>query len=93
MAEIALGVEVAEDELVLEAVHDLGDAERNLAEDEVLAAPRGRVVEEDAVACKDVVRLTVVLDDPVRVQLPWARENIENSACRGQARMPYSLPR
>ena len=69
VAPVALGVEVAEEELGLEAGLDAGEAAGDLAGDEGLAAQGGLVVEEDAVAGVDTVGLAVVDADPVGVHL------------------------
>src|SRR5688572_15409898 len=63
---VALGVEVAEEELLLEAELDAGGSAGDLAGDEGLAAAGGFVVEEDAIAGVHAVRLAVVDGLPVR---------------------------
>ena len=69
MAPVALGVQVAEEELGLQAHLDARQAARDLAGDERLAAQRGLVVEEDAVAGIHAIGLAVVDHDPVAVHL------------------------
>lgn len=61
--------EVAEEDLGLQADLDAADGARDLARDEVLAAARGLVVEEHAVAGEDAVGLAVVDGVPVRGDL------------------------
>src|ERR1035438_10497511 len=60
IAPIAPGFEVAEVELVLDTVLDLGDGAGNLAGDEGLAAARGLVVEENAAVGVEAVALAVI---------------------------------
>ncbi len=48
---------------------DLGDRPRDLAGHEVLTTARALVIEEDAVAGMHAVRLAVVDNDPVGIQL------------------------
>jgi hypothetical protein len=69
VAPVALGVEVAEVEGVLQAEFDAREGAGDLASDEGLATGRGFVVEQDAVAGVDTVGLTVVDGDPVGVEL------------------------
>ena len=77
VAPVALRVEVAEAELVLQAVLDRADGARDLARDERLAAARRLVVEEDPVDGVHAVGLAVVdASMPVAVDL---------------ARTPYGL--
>src|SRR5690606_11625107 len=68
-APVALGVEVAEVELVLEAQLDARGGPRDLAGHEGLAAAGALVVEEDAVRREHPVGLAVVLRDVERVGL------------------------
>ncbi len=68
-APVALGVEVAQVELVLEAELDAGGGPGDLAGDEGLAAPGRLVVEEDAVAGVEPVGLPVVDRLPEGVHL------------------------
>ena len=69
VAPVAEGVEVAEVELVLQALGDAGGGEGDLAGDEGLAAALALVVEEDAVAAEHAVGVAVLLDDPEAVLL------------------------
>ena len=69
MSPVALRVEVAEVELLLQPVLDAADGARDLARDERLAAALGLVVEEDAVTREHAVGLAVVLRDVERVGL------------------------
>ena len=66
---VALGVEVAHDELLLQPFLDPGGAEGHLAGDERLAAARALVVEQDARAGEEAVGLAVVDRLPVGVEL------------------------
>ncbi len=50
MAPVALGLEIAEIERILETGLDAGDAARDLARHEGLAADRALMIEQDAVA-------------------------------------------
>jgi hypothetical protein len=68
-APVALGVEVAEEDLVLPAQLDRGDGAGDLARDEGFAAPGGLVVEENPVAGVHPVGLAVVHRDPVGIDL------------------------
>src|SRR5277367_898475 len=65
VAPVALGVEVAEEEVLLEAALDAGDGASDLAGDEGLAAAGALVVEEDAVAGMEVVAFAVIDGGPV----------------------------
>ena len=69
VAPVALGVDVAEEERLLQADLDAGEAAGDLAGDEGLAAQGALVVEEDSVAGEDAVGLTVVDADPEGVHL------------------------
>src|SRR5712692_4607779 len=69
MAPVALRVEVAEEEALLQPQLDARQRARDLARDEGLAAHRALVVEEDPVAGVHAVGLAVVHRDPVRVEL------------------------
>jgi len=69
VAPVPLGVEVSDVELFRFIRQDQRDRLGDLAGDEVLAAPRGLVVEEDPVRGKEVVALAVVPDHPVGVDL------------------------
>ncbi len=69
VAPVALGVEVAEVEILLQADLDAGEAAGDLAGDEGLAAQGRLVIEEDAVAGVDAVGLAIVDADPVGVHL------------------------
>src|SRR4030067_3832682 len=66
-APVALGVEVAEEELFLLAQLDADGALGDLASDELGAATGRLVVEEDAAAGEDAVALAVVDGDVVAV--------------------------
>src|SRR5256885_825677 len=81
VAPVAPRVEVAEVQAILHSEFDAGEAARDLARDEDLAADRRFVVEEDAVAGIEAVGLAVVDRDPVRVELRHAvgRARIEGS--------------
>ena len=68
-APVALGVEVAQVQLLLQPQLDARRRAGDLAGDERLAAPLGLVVEEDAVGCEQAVRLAVVDGHPVGVHL------------------------
>eukprot|EP00966_Prymnesium_polylepis_P211396 4895600-Prymnesium_polylepis.1 len=65
VAPVALGVDVAHEELVLQPLVDARDRTRHLSRDERGPSARRLVVEEDAVGRVDAVRLAVVDDDPV----------------------------
>mmetsp|Transcript_31586 Transcript_31586/g.82523 ORF Transcript_31586/g.82523 Transcript_31586/m.82523 type:complete len:204 (+) Transcript_31586:1001-1612(+) len=69
VAPVALGVDVAHEELVLQPLVDARDRTRHLSRDERGPSARRLVVEEDAVGRVDAVRLAVVDDDPVGVLL------------------------
>ncbi|GBH23845.1 hypothetical protein BvRS1_08940 [Burkholderia vietnamiensis] len=68
-APVAFRVEVAELELVRVAERDLRDGVGDLARDELAAAQRRFVIEQDAAAAEQPVRLAIVDRHPVRVQL------------------------
>src|SRR5215831_15166062 len=72
MAPVTLGLEIAEIDRVLQPRLDAGNAARDLAGDESLAADRALVVEQDAVAGEHAVGLAIVHGDPVAVQLRHA---------------------
>ncbi len=69
MAPVALGVEVAEEERLLQADLDAREAAGDLAGDEGLAAQGRLVIEEDAVAGVHAVGLAIIHTDPEGVQL------------------------
>jgi hypothetical protein len=69
MAPVALGLEIAEIDRILESGLDAGDAARDLARHESFAADRTLMVEQDAVRGKHAVGLAVVHRDPVAVEL------------------------
>ena len=69
VAPVAQGIDVAEKQAGLEALGDVGDGAGDLAGDEGLAAARGLVVEEDAVAGIHAVGFAVVHGDPVGIHL------------------------
>ena len=60
MAPVALGVQIAKTQLLALAGQDLGDADGDLAGDELETAPLGFVVEQDAVTGMRAVGLAVV---------------------------------
>ena len=66
-APVALGVEIAEVEFLLQAFFDAGGCAGDFSGDECFAAAGGFVVEEDAVAGVDVVGFAVVYGLPVAV--------------------------
>ena len=69
MAPVALGVEIAEIELVLEAEMDRRDGARDLAGDEGLGPRRAFVVEEDAVRGMHAIGFAVIDRDPIGIEL------------------------
>src|SRR5260370_39889600 len=69
VAPIAFCLEVSEIKRVFQAGLDAGDAARNLARHESLAADRAFMVEQDAVRGIDAVGLAVVHRDPIAVEL------------------------
>ena len=66
---VAKTVQVAQIQLVLEALGDSGGGKGNLARHEGLATAFALVVEQDAVAAEHIVTLTVVLHNPEAVKL------------------------
>src|SRR5207253_1274527 len=66
---VALGVEVTEEDLLVEAVLDACRRARDLARDERNAAARALVVEQDAARDEQAVRIAVVLAELVREHL------------------------
>src|SRR5487761_714548 len=66
---IALGVDIAEKEPLLQPALDRGDCPRDLSGDEGLAAHRRLVVEQDAVRGVQAVGLAVIHRDPVGIEL------------------------
>jgi hypothetical protein len=66
---VALGVEIAEVQLLLQAHFDARGSARDLARDEGLPAARGFVVEQDAVAGVHAVGLAEIHRHPVGVHL------------------------
>ncbi len=72
MAPVAQGVEIAEEQLALQAMGDRRDGAGDLAGDEGLAADRALVVEQDAVRGMNAVGLAIVHRDPVGVELGGA---------------------
>ena len=68
-APIALGIEVAQEELLLQPFLDASGGTRDLAGHERLAAPRTLVIEQDAVADKEAVSLTIIDGVPVGGEL------------------------
>ena len=81
VAPVAFGAEVAEEELLLKADLDAGEAASDLAGDECLAAEGRLVVEEDAVAGVDAVGFAVVDADPVGIHFCYGvrRTRVERS--------------
>src|SRR5882757_2754814 len=69
MAPVALGFEIAKKDRFLEPGLDAGDAARDLARHESLAADRAFMVEQNAVGGEHAIGLAVVHRDPVAVQL------------------------
>src|SRR6202008_341358 len=69
VAPIALRLEVSEIERILKAGLDAGDAARDLARHEGLAADRAFMIEQDAVGSEHAIGLAVVHRDPVAVKL------------------------
>ena len=69
VAPVAPGVEVPEQQPVLQPQGDAAGGAGDLARDERLAAARALVVEEDPAAGEQAVRLAVVHRDPVGVEL------------------------
>src|SRR5574344_703266 len=69
IAPVAQGIDVAHVELVLKAHLDAPDGARDLARHKGLAAARRLVVEKNAVRGEHSVRLAVVADSPVAVEL------------------------
>ena len=82
VAPVALGVEVAEHDLVLQPELDAGDRVGDLAGHELEPAARALVVEEDAAAGVQPVALAVVDDDVVPEHLGAAvrRPRVERRA-------------
>ncbi len=72
VAPVALGVEIAQRQLVVELVGDARHPVGHLARDELEAAARGLVVEQDARRGVQPVALAVVDGDPVAVDLRHA---------------------
>ncbi len=72
MAPVALGIEIADEQLVLLAGLDRRHRAGDLARDEGLAADRALVIEQDAVRGMDAVGLAVVHRDPIGVELGGA---------------------
>ena len=68
-APIALGVEVAHDEFLLQAFLDARGSQGDLAGHERLAAPRAFVVEQDSGAGKEAVSFAIIDRLPVGVKL------------------------
>ncbi len=69
MAPVTLGIQVAEEEFFLQAELDAGDGPGDLAGDKCFAADGRFMVEQNAVAGKDIVSFPVVDRDPVGVDL------------------------
>src|SRR6266404_2077992 len=69
MAPIASRPEISEIERVFQSRLDAGDAARDLARHESLAADRAFMIEQDAVGGEHAVGLAVVHRDPVAVEL------------------------
>ena len=87
VAPVAPGIEVAEEQAGLRTQHHVRQRPGDLAGDEGLAADRALVVEEDAAAGEEVVRLAVVDRDPVGVELGDAvgRARVEGRRLRLRA--------
>ena len=68
-AQVALRINVAHDQPVRLAAQNFSQSQRDFALHEVVAAAHAAVVEQDAVGRVHAVRLAVIFDDPVRVQL------------------------
>ena len=66
---VALGVQVADEELLLLAGFDRRYRARNLARDEGLATDRAFVIEQDAVRGVNSVGFPVIDGDPISVKL------------------------
>jgi len=69
MAPVTLRVEVTEVQTRLLPEADVRDGTRNLARHKGAPAARALVVEENAIARKHVVGLTIILRDPECIQL------------------------
>ena len=69
VAPVALRVQVAQHNVLLQAQADLGHGARDLASDKRLTTARALVVEEDAVAAVHTVCLAVIDHNPVPVHL------------------------
>src|SRR5262249_11001815 len=69
MPPVALGLEIAEIERIIQADLDAGDRAGDLAGHEGLAADRALVVEQDAVAGEHAVGFAIVHRHPVAVEL------------------------
>ena len=80
MAPIALGVEIAEIELVLEPMMDRRDRTGNFTRNESFAPNRALMVEENAVRSMDSVSLPVIDGDPISVEL---------GGCVGRSRIEW----
>ncbi len=63
---VALRIEVAEKQFILQIVFDGGNGARNFARDESFAAPRALVVEQDAVTRVKAVALAIIHRRPER---------------------------
>jgi hypothetical protein len=88
-APVALRVDVAEVQLGGRAAGDAGDAVADLARDELAAAARRLVIEEDARAGEEPVALAVVDGDEVPVDLGDA----VRAAADGMASSRAAAPR
>src|SRR5262245_65914167 len=69
MSPVAPGVEIAEEELLLQPVRNRGHRARDLPGHESLASDRTLVVEKDPGRRMHAVSLAIVDRDPVRVKL------------------------
>ena len=69
MAPVPLGIQVTQVSTILQAENDSRQGPGNLSCNKSLAAHRRLMVEQNAVAGKDVIRLTIVDHDPVGIKL------------------------
>jgi O-antigen/teichoic acid export membrane protein len=67
VAPVSFRVQIAEIQTLLRAELDLRQCSRDLSRDEILAANRRLVIEENSVACIHAIRFAVVNGDPVGV--------------------------
>src|SRR6185437_4013061 len=69
---IALGIEIAEEELFLQRFLDARRGASDLARDEGLAAPRALMVEENAVADEEPIGFAIIHRIPMRRDLAYS---------------------